>query len=68
MKKVVLSMALIAYVSLSSFTTQNDNTSEDGTINCRWRHGKTIGGQTYWGEWISGSCNVGDSGTLYPIQ
>jgi hypothetical protein len=65
---------LIAFVSLSSFTTQNDNSvilenQDSGTINCKWRDGiRGSNGTMYWSEWTSGECNVTDSGKLIPIR
>lgn len=68
MKKLVFSLAAIAFVSLSSFTSI-PNAEERGTVPCKWR---TVyhhsNGDVSYTEWTHGNCNVSDSGVLSPIK
>ncbi|MEN9876682.1 MAG: hypothetical protein RLZZ529_1679 [Bacteroidota bacterium] len=65
-----LTLAAIAFVCLSSFTTVNLNVITDiSTIACKWRTVYThSNGDVSYTEWTHGECNVTDSGKLIPIQ
>jgi hypothetical protein len=67
MKILFFSLATIALVSLSSFTTV-PQTDESGTVPCKWRTVVTVQGVEHYSEWTHGNCNVTDSGKLQPIK
>ncbi|MGL5112115.1 MAG: hypothetical protein ACRC6O_05695 [Flavobacterium sp.] len=65
-----LTLAAIAFVCLSSFTTIKQNSEIDAfTIACKWRTVYThSNGDVSYTEWTHGACNVTDSGKLIPIK
>lgn len=71
MKNVMFSLAAVAFLSLSSFTTTNSVSSdieEVGTVPCKWRTVVYSSGVAHYSEWTHGNCNVTDSGRLIPIK
>ena len=70
MKKLIFSISAIAVLTLSSFTTikTNSNGEDDKTVPCKWRT-VTIypRGNTYYGPWQYGNCDVWLDGSLHPI-
>jgi hypothetical protein len=75
MKQLILGITFYSFMAFSSFNLSStvDNTtlveSEDfRTVPCQWRTGIRIDGIWYWSQWISGECNKGEDGTLYPIR
>ncbi len=79
MKKIFLSAICILALSLVSFSYANDSntkdtliyevesfTSEDDTVNCRWRTCTISGGERTCGEWTNGTCEKDGNGTLTP--
>ncbi len=71
MKNLILSVASLAIISLSSFTRTSENSHyEDlGTISCKWR---TVyyhaNGNVSYTQWTYGNCNQSEDGTLHPIR
>ena len=74
MRNVFFGLLATAFIGLSSFTTNindtvNLNVEEVGTISCRWR---TVyyhsNGDISYTEWTYGNCNQSESGVLTPIR
>lgn len=67
MKKLFFVLTTIAFVSLSSFTTDSI-AKETGTVPCKWRSKVVVDGVAHFSEWTTGNCNVTESGVLIPIK
>jgi hypothetical protein len=71
MKNLFFSLATVAVLTLSSFTTVSNNFNgsvDDSIVRCRWRSVNTWSdGRVSYTGWTYGFCNK-DGGDLTPIR